>query len=217
MSTFGELIQQASRRLQDENNTAVSTSIVGDAINTAMKYWKQERFWFNEFNTTSTLTIGAPVLSLSILYPLQGAGLRIIDQQTTYELMPLGNEQYDWSNIQGTGRPYGYTWRGGAYNVYYVPDQAYTVQVTGVKDYAPLVNTTDTNDFTNEADQLILYDALSRMTAELRTDPTISDYYTQRTQDEKRNLKRRTNKMIGTGRLQLDRSYYDNSYPNYFY
>lgn len=212
MATFAQLKQQASRRLQDENNTAVPASVVGDAINVAIKYWKQERFWFNEFAETVTLTIGDPVLPITLLYPLKDAGFRIPYQNLIYDLIPYTNSEYDGSNIDQSGRPYAYTWRAGDYYLYYVPDQAYTVEVTGIRDYSDLSLDADTNDFTMNADQLILYDALSRLIPELRTDPTMAEYYANRALDEKKNLKRRTNKMISTGRVNIDYGVYYSPY-----
>jgi hypothetical protein len=208
MATFGELMTKVSKRLKDANNTAVDSSDVGDAINAALAYWKQKRFWFNEHEETVTLIAGnklLPALSVNLLYLLPRYGMTIPYQSYTYQVRNISPDDYDSMDIGTAGRPYAYTWRGGRYELYYYPDQAYTVNVIGVKDYEPLVNSGDMNDFTEYADQLIMYDALSRLFAEFRTDPEMSEYYTNRTRDEENNLNSRTRKMLSTGRLHIDR------------
>lgn len=218
MSTFGELTSQASARLQDANNTAVSVTSVQDAINSAVKYWKQRKFWFNEAEDTVTLTVGDPILptpSVDFLYFFPRYGVRIPYQQYVYDIVKVSPEVYDTSNIQTQGRPYQYMWRDGVYVLYFYPDQTYTVVLTGIKNYAPMVNPNDTNDFTEYADQLILYDALSRLIAELRTDPDMAEYYIKRRDDEYKNLIMRNNKMVGTGRAQSDSGIYRPM--NYYY
>lgn len=218
MATFEDLKRQASLRLQDENNTAVSASSVGSAINSAIQYWKNTEFWFNTATDSVTLTIGDPVLpsgSVDFLYLMPRFGMRIPYQQMFWDIRKVDPMIYDGGNVQTQGLPYQYTVRNREYRLYYYPDQAYTVNLLGVKDYSDLVNPTDTNDFTQYADQMILYDALSRLTAELRTDPTMSDYYTKRRDDEKWNALKRTNRLNKTGRALPDDSLRDNNY--YYY
>lgn len=213
MATFGELKQQASDRLKDANNTAVSASTVGSSLNTAIKYWKSREFWFNQSSTTVTTTIDDPVISTGTLLFLQPSfGLRLTNSDMYRNLAFLSPDEYNNMFITGSGIPYAYTWMNGVYYLYFTPDGTYTILVSGLKDYADLVNDSDTNDFTTYADQLILYDALSRLTAELRTDPTVSDYYTKRSKDEAANLFSRTNDTVSTGRLSLDDGYYNNWY-----
>lgn len=218
MATFGDLVTQASSRLQDANNTAVSQSVVGDAINSAIGYWKQRRFWFNETSDVVTLIVDDPLLptpSVDFLYFFPRYGVRIPYQNNVYDMVKVSPEVYDSSNIQTQGRPYQYTWRDGSYLLYFYPDQTYTVVLTGVKNYAAMSNPTDSNDFTEDADQLILYDALSRLISELRTDPDMTEYYLKRRDDEYKNLIMRTNKMTGTGRAQSDSGIYRPM--NYYY
>lgn len=202
MATFGELKQKAANRLQDGNSTAVSSLDVGDAINTAIKYWKKKRFWFNEYKQTVTVLKDNPLVTVTgLLYLLPRSGMSLVDQLYTYDLPFISPDQYDGYNSQGRGRPYAYTYRNGSYELYWYPDKNYTVNLRGVKDYAPLVLDADFNDFTSEADQLVLYDALSRLYGELRPDPEKSNYYADRAQDEYRSLKSQTAKMNTTGYL----------------
>lgn len=210
MATFGELKLKASARIQDKLTTVVSSSEVGDQINNSIKFWKTKGFWFNQGVGSAVLTAGNPVLPSTGLFYIET--MRINDQQMTYDLKQIPNSIYDGWNNQGRGLPYAYTLRGGQYELYWYPQQAYTVQVTGLKEYAPLVNDTDTNDFTIYADELILYDTLSRLTAEYRTDPETSDYYSKRILSEKNNLMALTNNMFGTGRAEVYETFNDSYY-----
>jgi len=212
MANFGDLKTKVSRKLLDAQNTSVSVSEVADGINEAIKYWKQrEIFWFNQLGTSLTTTIGSPILDLTgtnILYLDKSAGMVIPYQNYNYTLYQVPPDYYDWSNINSPGRPYAYTFRNGAYYLYYIPDQAYTVNLSGAKDYIDLVLDADTNDWTEKADILIVYEALSRL-FQNRGDIEKADYFSQGAASEASNLRKRTSNMMASGTMRVD-------VPNYY-
>lgn len=207
MSTLSEVVTAVSVRLQDDANTAVSTSIVEDAINESISHWKKKQFWFNEFEASSTsnlvLTSGSPTIpvpstDVTMLYPFQQGGLVINYSSARYELKPVASEIYDQHNKQGSGLPYVYTFKNNGYEAYYYPDQAYEVIWRGIRDYDALVST-GSDDWTTHGESLIKYDALYRLSDELRLDPEMSDRYTTKRDREHRNLVDFTNQLKSAG------------------
>lgn len=206
--TFAQLQSRVSKRLLDTSNTAVALSDVQDAINDAIKAWKYKRFWFNEGYSTVTLVASDPIIYLTsitdFLIELPGIGFTIIYNNCRYKLTKKRPDFYDNENTQATGRPYIYTWRGGQYLCYFYPDQAYTLGVKYLKEYTALSGNADYNDFTNNADDLIMYDALAKLHGEIRQDEKMESYYTARTENEYNRLLSVTRKFTASGSLDVD-------------
>lgn len=207
MPTFAELKTAVSKRLLDANNTAVSSADVGDSINAAIRYWKQRTFWFNQKNQTVTLNIDNPIIPnfpIDFLYEIPEGGFVIDYSQTRWPLTKVDNATYENANVEGKGLPYLITFREGTWQVYWYPDQEYSLIIRYIKDYNDLVGDNDVNDFTTFADRLIMYDALSRLNAEFRQDEKMESYYSARAGNEYKNLNQRSNKVYGTGTMQIE-------------
>ncbi len=207
MATFGELKTKISKRLQDTQGTAVSTSDVADAINTAITFWKKQKLWFNEASTTISLTLGNPIISglpSDFQFELSDNGFVIEKSKMRYILKKVPPVQYDNENIEGNGLPEIYTWKAGVFYVYPYPQEAYTTKVYYIKEYADLANDNDTNDFTINADQLIMYEALSRLHGEMRQDEKMEAYYSARAQEEFSNLSSFGKRKSGSGQLTIE-------------
>lgn len=202
------MVTYVSKRLIDPTNTAVDVSDVQQAINDAIAYWKFRRFWFNEVNDSAVLT----AQSASFPYPddflvpsTDDDGFNIQYGNVRYPLIKILQQTYDelyLSNGFGLPRWYARLSTSG-YQCYPIPDQAYTVNRNYLKDYAALVNPTDTNDFTINAPRLINLWALGNLINELRQDAPMGSYYISATQNEYRNLRVLTDKMNGSGKLKL--------------
>lgn len=220
MATLGDLKRKVSAKLLDANNTAVSVSDVVDGINEAIRYWKNhEIFWFNQLGTTVQTVAGTALLdtsSANILWLDKEAGMVIPYQNYRYPLYPMSPDMYDWNDVNSQGRPYAYTYRNGAYYLYWIPDQVYTVNLSGAKDYDDLVEDTDTNDWTEQADMLIVYETLSRL-FQNRDDIVKGDYFANGAASEASNLRKRTSNMMATGTMRVDVPTFNQFYENYYY
>lgn len=210
MATFGELITSCSKRLLDTSNVAVSTSDVADALNAAIKFYKFQRLWFNESYEGTTLSEASTEITLpsDFLVEMPEDGFTIVDNDTRYTLQKVDSAEFNRQKTDGTGLPYIYVYRGGAYEIYYIPDQDYTLEIRYLKDYPPFATdgtgNGQSNDFTIYADQLILYDALSRLHGELRQDEKMETYYSARAKNELDNLQLRTRKQNSSGVLTVE-------------
>lgn len=207
MATFGEMQTQVSERLLDPSNTAVSVANVASSINEAIGYWKFRRFWFNTANDTATLTASSSIIPLPsdflVELPMDD-GFVISYSNQRYPLEKKNPKDFDSVYLDnGYGLPMIYTQKSGVYYCYFIPDQNYTLNRWYLKDYANLSASTDINNFTVYASQMIVYWALSKLYAELRQDDKMEAYYSARAQDEFNNLQIRTEKANSTGHLTI--------------
>ena len=198
---------KVSKLIHDPSYTAISEEDVGAAINDALRYWKNKRFWFNEaVDTSVTFTASTAAIGdmpSDILYPLERGGIVLDYQNMRYELQKIRPEEYDAMNNETEGRPLYYTYRTAAYEVYPYPDQAYTGVVRYIQDYSDLSAASDTNDFTTNAEALLVYDAASRLQAERNQDEKMEAYFTARAKNEYNILLSRTNKQNSTGSIAV--------------
>ena len=195
MATLGTLKTRVSARLKDPQNTSVSSAEVTNVINDAIAFWAKRKFWFNDVSQNVTLTENSPTLP-TLSTPLeeiyQTNGIVINYGNNRWPLTKVTGDKYDELNVEGQGIPYCFTYRNGGYELYYYPDQAYTAVVRGIKAYEDLTGDDDTNDFTDEASDLIMYESLARAYAEFRQDDKMEAYYSARAESEYQNLKRNT-------------------------
>jgi hypothetical protein len=218
--TFGTLQSRVAAVLIDPNSTAVSLSNVGQAINDAIQFWKQRKFQFNQRLVKLTLDVqdpyvlgygnsnpaypSAPVLPSDFLYEDAENGFVIPYNNISYQIKKVPPHQYDRNNnYTAYGIPFIYTYRNGNYELYFYPNLAYTLNVYYIADYQYLVNSTDTNDWTNYADKLIEYDAIARLLADLRLDEARADKFRMRRDEELVALESRALKQNATGNVTV--------------
>lgn len=204
MPTFGQLKTLVARKLLDPNYQAVTASDVGDAINDAIRYWKYQRYWFNEASTQVQLSTGVGnitnLIPADFLYEFPENGFVIPYSNINYALFHKSPQIFDAVSISNAvGIPYIYTFRNQNYEIYFNPQLDYLMNIYYIKDYTALSADSDNNDFTNLADQLIIYEALSRLTGEDRQDLQMDNSYAAKADREDKNLKQRTFKQTGSG------------------
>lgn len=219
VATFGSLQTKISKKLIDANQTAIAGADVADALNDALHYWKQKRFWFNEGQATLTMDINdpyvlgygntnsdypnAPVLPSDFLYEFDKDGFVIPYSKLKYRFEKVPPAAFDDADIQGIGIPYIYTFRNGNYEFYFYPNLAYSLTVNYVKDVADMVNQNDTNVFTVNADRLLMYEALSHLYGENRQDESQGGLYAGKADREARLLKTRSSNNNASGNLSV--------------
>ena len=210
MATFGALQTAVSKRLLDASNTAVSASDVAAAINESIAYWKFRRFWFNEIQDSVTLTAQDAVIPYTgdiLVFNSENGSVNIEYSNMRYQLTKIN--QQDYNNLwlgNGYGIPQYYARVGQDYVMYPLPDIAYTLNRTYLKEYAALVNAGDTNDFTNFAERLIRLWTAADLIAEFRQDEKMESYFRNSANDAYRQLCVMSDKSDGSGSLSLNSS-----------
>lgn len=207
MATFGEMKTFVSKRLQDPNNTAVSSSDVGDLINQAQDYWKNTRFFFNEATDTTTLLQNDPTIPLpaDFLCPSTDNAFVIEYSGIRYPLSKLNETAYNAVYLSnGVGQPWWYSKQADAgYQVYPIPDRDYTLRRFWLRDYADFSSDSDTNDFSTNAANLLKYTASAYGSRDFRQDNDMYSAFWAQAKMELQSLLVTTRKDNATGSLTI--------------
>lgn len=157
MSTLGTM----EDRIIDELARSDLQSQIRKAIQSAVKHYERQRFYFNE--TQVTLTTSSSQEYYSSADNADIPNLVEIDsvRQTigsTHE--PLNERDFAYidavsSSSSAFGDPTDYAYYAQKLRFYPVPNQARTIVVSGVKKLATLSTTTDTNAWMTDAEELI--------------------------------------------------------------
>lgn len=210
MATFSELQTKVSKRLLDANNTAVSSADVAASINDAIRYWKKHKFWFNIIDDTVNVTAQNATLPVTgdVLVPARKDGAFVIAYSNMrYPLTKISENIFNsWYLDNGYGIPRYYARVGQDYLMYPLPDRNYDLIRSYYKDYDDLVQPTDTNDFTINADRLIVLWASAECNGELRQDDKMEGYFTAKALNEAKELQTFTGKIQSSGRLTINSS-----------
>lgn len=207
MATFAQIQTAVSKRLLDASNVSISVSDVADSINETIAYWKFYRFWFNDVTDQVTLIeqdATIPFTGDILVFDTDDDGVNVEYSNMRYTLKKISPQVYDnlWLG-NGYGMPQFYTRIGQEYKMYPLPDRDYTMNRHYLKEYQPLVNPTDTNDFTVYANRLIMLWTLADMTAEFQQDDKMETYYRNAANNMYRQLKVMNDKSNGSGKLTL--------------
>lgn len=158
MSTF----EQMRSRIADDLNRSDLNTQIEKAINRSIEHYEKDWFWFNEnswsFSATSaTEVVTQASASTSDLIEI----IKVTLTRNSTDIYPLDVISYQELRDKATtgtshrGPPVEYAFFKNNFHLYPVPDQNYTITVYGKKGYANLSASSDTNDFTTEAEDLI--------------------------------------------------------------
>lgn len=195
-----------SKRLQDPNNTSVSSADVGELINSALDLWKNTRFYFNERTDTATLTESDATIPLpdDWFCPALDDGAFVIEYSgIRYPLKKLAEPVYNAAYLSnGIGQPMWYSRQANEeYQCYPIPDQAYTIRRFYLKDYDAFSSDSDTNDFSEKATNLLQYTAAAYGSRDFLQDEKMYSMFWQQAQTELKDLLSTTKKDNATGSL----------------
>lgn len=213
MATFGDMKTAIARRLVDESNTAVTLVEIGEAINDAINFWKQRRFWFN--STASALAISAAdtevTLPSDFLIDQPRNAFTVTESGYNNPVHKVSPTIFDaMKNTASTGRPKYYCYRDGALQFIPTANIDYAGMLYYVKDYTDFTTGTSqdtlSNDWTaaDKGERLIRNEALARLHGELRQDEKMEMVYQNKTAREYSNLVSRTNQLLKTGTLTTE-------------
>lgn len=154
MSTYVQL----QSRIADDLNRSDLTSQIKQNILLAIQHYKDERFWFNETSTTLTATIGqayvAPpsdLLRIGHLYiTISSRNIELVPQDITsiLEFRPSTN-----------GRPRAFSYYQNRFELDRKPDSAYSMPLTYLQELTALSGDSDTNGWTTDGEDLIVFRA----------------------------------------------------------
>ena len=216
MANFGTLQAKIADKLdRDDLTTQIAT-----AINSTIDYYSDRQFWFVQGQVDIVLIPYDPIITglpADFLFEQPSSGLVIVDNGARYPLTKISPLKYDTINNQTTGLPFAYVSRNKQLELYYYPDDTYTLELNYQKFYPDLVNSADTNDFTNYAARLVEAKSLADLYADYRHDFEKFNFYQAIADDELKRLQSQTISKLATGTLSTDniidtRSYYYDYY-----
>lgn len=200
MATYGAVVNRVIEELPRSDSSI--TAVVQAALLTAADFYTNERFWFNEKQTTLTT-------SSSLAYYAWPSDLIETDSVlctdsagTKYELEPVSFQEmnaFDPGNAYG--QPCYYSTYNKQFRLYPVPDATYTIIVSHQYAPATLSASTDTNPWTTEAEALIRARTLKYLAGVRFKDYEAAKVYEEMERQELERLKKQTEKLLGVGTL----------------
>ena len=218
MATLSEIRTKILSKLDDGSVQRPTSAEVDAQINSTIDFYENDHFWFLQDIATLTTTPGDRVLGSipsdfkSVVEP---NGLVIIQGNIRYPMEHVTPLAFDTLDVDAQGRPVWYTYREGNFELYYIPDMAYSVRLFYNKTYADLVNDGDSNDFTNFTPRLIEYRTLADLLLDYREDEVRGNMYLSRAAEEHRQIMSETYNRTATGNISTE-SIVDSD-SNYFY
>lgn len=207
MATLKQIRDRVARKSKDADFTSLSASVVDSEINRAIRYYQNQQFWFNEDLKTITLVAGdnvLPDLPADLISELQVNGLTLIDEQVRIDLRKMATNLFMERDFDQQGRPLYYTFRNQEYLLLPTPQEAYTLEFRWLKLYADLEADDDTNDFTDNAQDLIMLHTLKNIYAEDKEDTERGMYYQSLEDVELKSLQKRNDSRLSTGELTIN-------------
>ena len=203
MATFATI----RSRIADDINRSDLTSQINTAINRAISYYaKRYRFWFNEttatFNTVASQgSYTSTDTSITNIREIDYVKIAI-QSNNNYELVPVTYKTLQDDNVSNhTGDPAEYAYYKENFFLYPVPNAAKTITVSYVKSYTDLSADADTNDFTEEAEDLIESHASAWVYARVLKDYDAATVSKAEEKEALAALMSETARMISTGRI----------------
>lgn len=133
------------------------------AIQDAVSFWENERFYFNEYRTSGAFStvVGQEFYTVS-----DWADIPTIFHIDKLSILISGNRYFmtprteQWMedisiNPSWSGQPVDYAYYNYQLRFYPIPNGVYPVNVLGTKQFAQLLENSDSNVWTNDAEQLI--------------------------------------------------------------
>jgi hypothetical protein len=152
-------LQTLINRIQDDIDRTDLTAQVTKFINQGIRFYEKENFWFTEDIATES------TIANTETYAITGIATNIKDiirveitvNNDTYDLIKRDINYIRNKNTptNTTGRPTDYCLFDGDMYLSPIPDNVYVLKFYYRKDYPDLVNSTDTNDYLDYAEDLI--------------------------------------------------------------
>lgn len=201
MTTLAVLKARVATELVRTDQTAA----IAAAITRAIEHYADTPFWFNHGSGSTVTVSGTDTAALP-------TGLRVEDPDGVFlERSGYGErlrkrslaEIEDFHQVVTTdNQPTDYCRIGALLRLYPTPDDAYTVRVIGVYDQPALSSDSSTNAWTNEAQDLIAARAKHLVARDILQDPEKAAAALTAETEALRDLKRKTARRLGTGRIR---------------
>jgi hypothetical protein len=203
VSTYSTL--QAN--VADMLNRSDMTTEIASAINRAIAHYGRERFWFNEATGSFSTTSGTRAYGSGTL-PSYVQEVDTVELATSSDRWPLVRRGYPYlievsgNGTSHTGQPMDWAWYDGYLYLYPTPNATYTIHLSYQVGYTDLTAGTDTNDFTNNAQDLIENRSAWDLSGRLLKDYPAAQFYKAAEMDSLHALLARSGRLLHTGYIR---------------
>lgn len=196
--TFGEL----KTRLLAEIKRPSMTSEAEAHLLRAIEYYASRRTWKNE--GTNTITTTADTATATIPTGLRDASrVAVVVGGYDYTLDKVTREVMAdrQGGDTGAGQPIEYSWEDGVFKFWPIPDDAYTVNVTGIYDDTSLSDDADSSSWTTIGADLIVARAKYTICRDVTLDTEMMALAQLAERSARNRLFSETNARTATGRV----------------
>lgn len=157
MSTYGTMQTRIENELKRSNLS--TDNHITNAIQSAIKHYERERWYFNEATTSTSLTTSASLATYSLPADFMKMDNVMVTQngwKSKSEPMPyIEMDSRDAGNASAKGPPKFWAVYGNLLRHYPIPDSAYVVTISYQKRLTTLSASTDTNAWVDDLEALI--------------------------------------------------------------
>jgi hypothetical protein len=160
---------QLQSRIADDLIRTDLTTQIQQCILLAIQHYKNERFWFNETSATATASVGsAQVGAPSDMLRLDH--LYLVISSTNIELVPEDFNSIVEFRPTSNGRPRSFCYYRNQFELDRKCDTAYSLLIYYQKELTALSSGSDTNGWTTDAEDLIVFHAEKKLYANVIKD-----------------------------------------------
>lgn len=202
MATLGELKQRVITETNRDDLVDDLATLLSDYFVRAIEYWSDTRFWFNTAKTSFNFVAGSDIQALPSdfltpdkLYILVGPNRFSICKRTSEDIEML-------YSINSTGQPTDFCIDEDGLRVWPKPGVNYAGLWHYIKQLPALTDDSDSNEWTNEAQYLIVATVKRMLYRDVWRDQAGAEWAQVAENEELEKLKAKTNLRLKTGRLR---------------
>jgi len=203
MSDLGSMIA----RITDEINRPEILARIPNAIQSAIRYYESERFWFSEGESTASTVIGQQ--SYAVPTDLLEPDKLTLTDTTPNIRYTLRRRSWAWLRAHlidpdTTAQPDDWAYYADQIWLYPIPEEVYTLTLSFLKRATALSAYTDTNDWMVHGEELIRSRAKWDLLAHSANDPQAAMVMAQAEERALYNLRGKSEQKISTPQLSYD-------------
>lgn len=199
MATYGDMQTAIALWIKRDDLTSEIKSAILKAV---AHYTLEEWPWTEERSTSLTTVDATKTVALPSNFS-KDSGLSITVSGTTYELTRRTQQEMErlYTSTTEEGQPSTYSIWTGLIWLYPIPDGVYTLTLLYYKDLTALVNSTDTNEWTDQAEEMIEARATWWLASRSMRDPELAMAAKETELEEYQRLRARMTVRKSSGRI----------------
>ena len=188
MATLGQVFDRVNN---DYLNRTDLTAETERAVRAAIRHYEHQRFWFNESSTALATVANTSHIARPEAFFATDELRFFYAASASYSLQ---RTDLDWllemrAGAQTFGQPTHYAEWGERYELFPIPDSAWTITVHGYQQLPSLSVTTQSNAWTSAAEDLIVYHATKLMWATVLRNTETAQVFAELERAELRELR----------------------------